>query len=129
MLKSKFNFAGLLSPNSFTTQVAKLVGGTTVAHLFTLLISPVLTRVFPAEAFGELQLFHSIIIILSIISTGCFEYTFVLPKNDRDAAILFRFSFLINFVFSLFLYLTIFLIQIFCQLFGLGYNFIIFFSK
>jgi O-antigen/teichoic acid export membrane protein len=107
MFKSRFNLTGLLTPNSFTTHVAKLVGGTTVAHLFTLLISPVLTRIFPAEAFGELQLFHSVVVILTILSTGCFEYTFVLPKRDENAAILFRLSFIINLSFSAFLYLII----------------------
>lgn len=115
-MKSSFHFSNLFKTNSFTTQVAKLVSGTTVAHLFTLVISPILTRIFPAEAFGELQLFHSIIIILSIISTGCFEYTFVLPKNDKDASLLFKFSFILNLLFNLLFYLFIFLIYNFSDL-------------
>lgn len=116
MFKNRINITGFLTHDSFATHVAKLVGGTTVAHLFTLLLSPVLTRIFPAEAFGELQLFHSIVVLLSILSTGCFEYTFVLPKRDEDAAILFKFSFFLNFLFGLLFYLLIFLIQSFSEL-------------
>lgn len=93
-----------------------MVSGTSVAHLITLAVSPILTRVFPAEAFGELQLFHSIVVILSIISTGCFEYTYVLPKSDRDASILFRLSLVLNFFFSGLFYLVIFLIHNFTTL-------------
>lgn len=115
-MKGSFYFSNLFRTNSFATQVAKLISGTTIAHLFTLAISPVLTRVFPAEAFGELQLFHSIVVILSILSTGCFEYTFVLPKSERDASILFRFSFILNLLFSLFLYGLIFLLHSFSDL-------------
>lgn len=105
-----------LRDNLYVKQVANLVGGTTLAHLVTIIISPVLTRIFPAEAFGELQLFHSLIIILSIISSGCFEYTFVLPKKDTDANILFRISFSLNLTFSLLFYLLIFLIYSFSNI-------------
>jgi len=97
-----------LKNSLYVRQVANLVSGTSLAHLITIALSPVLTRIFPAEAFGELQLFHSIVIILSIVSTGCFEYTFVLPQKDRDASLLFKFSFLLNLLFNLFLYLFIY---------------------
>lgn len=102
-------FGSKLRNSLYVRQVASLVSGTSLAHLITIALSPVLTRIFPAEAFGELHLFHSIVIILSIVSTGCFEYTFVLPKKDRDASLLFKFSLLLNLLFNLLLYLFIYI--------------------
>ncbi|MEX0724235.1 MAG: oligosaccharide flippase family protein [Gracilimonas sp.] len=109
MLNKYSTFIQGIRKSLYAQQVARLVSGTTLAHLVTILVSPVLTRLFPAEAFGELQLFHSLVVILSILSSGCFEYTFVLPKNDKDALIIFKVSFLINILFCALFYISTFL--------------------
>jgi hypothetical protein len=44
--------------SSFTTDVLKLVTGTTFAQFIVILASPLLTRLYGPEAFGFLALFH-----------------------------------------------------------------------
>jgi O-antigen/teichoic acid export membrane protein len=56
-----------------------------LAHLITILISPILTRLFSAEDFGELQLFQSLVILFALFSTGCYHYVIVSPKKESEA--------------------------------------------
>ena len=70
---------------TFLKNVFKLSSGTSLAHLITILISPVLTRLFSAEDFGELQLFQSLVILLALFSTGCYHYVIVSPKIESEA--------------------------------------------
>jgi O-antigen/teichoic acid export membrane protein len=54
--------------SSFTTDVLKLVTGTTFAQAVTILASPLLTRLYGPEAFGFLALFTSITSIIGVIA-------------------------------------------------------------
>lgn len=97
MLKRLLNKA---SDSIFIQSVAKLAGGTSLAHLVTILISPLLTRLYPVDSFGELQLFHSSVIIGSIIITGAYEFAIVIPKKNSSAASLLSISISLAFIFS-----------------------------
>ena len=54
--------------SSFTTDVLKLVTGTTFAQFIVILASPLLTRLYGPEAFGFLALFTSITSIIGVIA-------------------------------------------------------------
>jgi O-antigen/teichoic acid export membrane protein len=79
-----------------------------VAHLITLAVSPAITRIFTPEEFGIFSLFNSLVIILSMIATGTYEFSIVLPEKDKTARHLFRISLLGTLVFTLFCYTALF---------------------
>lgn len=70
---------------SFLKNVLKLSSGTSAAYIFALAISPLLTRLFSPSDFGELQFFQSLLVVASLISTGCYHFVIISPKNELDA--------------------------------------------
>lgn len=69
----------------FSSDVLKIISGTTIAQIITLLSYPIITRLYGPELFGILALFLSIGNILTVISCLRYENAIVLPKNDNDA--------------------------------------------
>jgi len=88
---------------SFVGDLTRLVSGTGVASLISLLAVPVLTRLFPPEAFGVAAFFTAIVVILSRLSCLRYEMTIVLPQEAKEAANLLGLSILICVLFALFL--------------------------
>ena len=72
--------------SSFAGDVLKLVSGTTFAQALTVLVSPILTRLYNPDGFGLLTLFVSISGILTDVSCGRYELSIPLPKSDEEAA-------------------------------------------
>lgn len=82
-------------PSAFASDVMKLVTGTTIAQIITILASPFITRFYGPEAFGLMALFMSIIGILSVIACLRYELAIMLPKSDEEAANVFGLCILI----------------------------------
>src|SRR5512136_775326 len=72
--------------SSFFTSVLKLVSGTTLAQLITILTAPIISRLFPPNAFGILSVFTSLITIVSVVICLRYEFAIVLPEKEEDAA-------------------------------------------
>ncbi|MFZ2098315.1 MAG: oligosaccharide flippase family protein [Anaerolineales bacterium] len=72
--------------SSFFTSVLKLVSGTTVAQAITILTAPIISRLFVPETFGVLNVFTSMVTIISIVICLRYEFAIVLPEDDADAA-------------------------------------------
>ena len=72
--------------NRFAADVVKLAGGATAAQLLTILVAPVLTRLYTPEAFGVAALFGSIVGILGVVACFRYELAILLPKRDDDAS-------------------------------------------
>ncbi|MBN2862691.1 MAG: oligosaccharide flippase family protein [Bacteroidales bacterium] len=89
----------------FLKNVLTLFSGSSLAQLVGLAFMPLLTRLFTPGEFGIFYLFLTIASILSLIITGGYEKTFVLPSSDKDAnkLILFSFGFLFFSTMILFL--------------------------
>lgn len=66
----------------FARDVIALVSGTTFAQAVSLLVTPILTRLYLPEAFGLLALFVSLASLLSVIT--CLRYEFAIPMVERD---------------------------------------------
>lgn len=96
--------------NSFATDVLKLVTGTTIAQIITILASPILTRLYGPEAFGLFALFTSITAIIGIIACMRYELAILLPKDDEDAVNLL--------VLSIFIAAIVSILTGFCLYFG-----------
>ena len=75
--------------SSFAGDVFTLVQGTTIALIVSLLVSPIITRLYGPEAFGLVALFISITNLLGVIACLRYEVAILLPKTDEEAANLF----------------------------------------
>jgi len=89
-------------------QVLGLGSGVILAHLITLAVSPIITRIYTPEEFGLFALFNSLVVILSLVATGAYEFSIVLPEKDRSARSLFRLSLITTLTFTLLCYLALF---------------------
>jgi O-antigen/teichoic acid export membrane protein len=73
----------------FKSEIAKniltLITGTLVAQSVTIVISPILTRIYTPEDFGIFSLYLGIAGFLSVIATGRYEMAIVLSKSDKGA--------------------------------------------
>jgi len=97
--------------SEFNKNVLILVGGTTIAQILPIALSPILTRLYTPEDFGTLAIFVAITSVLSVISCGRYELAIMLPEKDEDAINVAAVAFLFNIFVS-----TSFLI--FISLFG-----------
>jgi O-antigen/teichoic acid export membrane protein len=95
--------------NDFAFNVSKLITGTALGQLITLLVSPILTRLYTSDDFGILAVYFSVASILSVVITLRFDMAVVLPKEDDEALDLVMLGLIIAFLLS-FLFLVIFLI-------------------
>ncbi|MDP4266726.1 MAG: lipopolysaccharide biosynthesis protein [Bacteroidota bacterium] len=72
--------------SEFFKNVVTLITGTTIAQLIPIAISPLLTRLYAPDDFAVWGLYMSIVmIIISGVSTGNYEFAIVLPEEDRKA--------------------------------------------
>lgn len=94
-----FNNLKKLSVSS--RNIIVLVTGTTLAQSIPIILSPILTRIYSPEEFGEFSVFMAIITILSVVATGRYEQAVMLPKKERDAVHIVILSLLIASCFSL----------------------------
>lgn len=98
---------------TFLLNVLRLSSGTTLAHLFTIAVSPILTRLYSASDFGELQFFQSAVIITSLVTTGCYHYMIVHPREDSKALALMKGIWLLSISSALIVLVIGILIKIF----------------
>jgi len=94
---------------SFFKNVIKLIGGSLGAHLISLMLLPVITRLFLPDAFGELGIFAAVTGVLGV--TICFRYemAIVLPKRNIEAVNVWWLCILITSVYTGLICLIIFL--------------------
>ena len=70
--------------------VAVVSGGTAVAQLVTVLVSPITSRQYGPDAYGVANVFLSLAGILSPLAGLTYGYAVVIPKEDTDALTLAR---------------------------------------
>lgn len=87
---------------SFASDVLTLVGGAAFAQILTILVIPILTRLYGPGDFGLLALFSSITGIFGIIVCLRYELSIMLPESDKEAANLLGLSLIIAFMLSAF---------------------------
>ena len=72
--------------SSFFTSLLKLVSGTTLAQLITILTAPIISRLFLPEVFGAYTIFYTWVTIISVVICLRYEFAIVLAEDDEDAA-------------------------------------------
>lgn len=87
--------------NGFIKSVAVLAGGTAFAQAITLLVLPILTRLYSPEDFTLLAVYSSIVGIISVVACLRLEIAIPLPERNEDAASLFVLSLIVSACFGL----------------------------
>lgn len=82
---------------SFVRNVLVMATGTAAAQAVTMILSPIITRMYGPEAYGIMGTFNSLINIIIPISALTYPIAIVLPKRDEDAKGLVRLSLIITF--------------------------------
>jgi O-antigen/teichoic acid export membrane protein len=82
-----------------------LVSGTIAAQLISILLQPIIRRLYPAEAFGTYSVYMSLIGIIAVISTLRYDDAIVLPAKEKDSANLVVLSQIYNLLVSVALFL------------------------
>jgi len=81
-----------LSGHSFLNSVAVVAGGSAAAQAIAIALSPILTRIFGPELFGEYGVFMSVAAVMAAVSCLAYEHAVVLPARQGDAVRLMRVS-------------------------------------
>lgn len=86
MKKILYNINKRFPHGSFFRNVAILASGTAMAQALSLCISPILTRIYPVESFGRLQVYiAALTFTLNSISLR-YEVAILLPEDELDGA-------------------------------------------
>lgn len=80
--KNKFN---QLQSNRFVKNVTVLAGGVAFAQVLTILILPLLTRLYTPQDFEILALYTSILSIVGVVACLRFEIAIPIPKDNKTA--------------------------------------------
>lgn len=86
----------LIINNRFLKDVLTLLSGSAIAQIIGFALMPVLTRLFTPEEFGIFYIFLTTASILSVLITGGYEKSLVLPPSDIDARKLLSFVFMLS---------------------------------
>ncbi len=104
--RRRFNFKG-----EFFKNVVTLMTGTIAAQLFTVAVSPILTRLYTPADFGIFALFTAMNAVLSIVAAARYETAVMLPRDDGDALNIVVLSGIITLIFTTLLQTGIFVFE------------------
>ena len=94
-------FSKLKLKSEFTKNVLTLMTGTTIAQAIPIAISPILTRMYSPEDFGEIAGYSAVIAIIGVMATGRYDSAVILPKRDEDAVAVAGASISLSLIFAL----------------------------
>ncbi len=93
--------------SEFVKNVLTLFSGASIAQFIPILVSPVLSRIYAPENFGQLGVIMSVVGIFSIVATFQYESAIMLPKKDEDAFNLLVLAVSITFFISVLSYILV----------------------
>ncbi len=73
---------------NFKKQVLTLVSGTMGSQIITILMVPILARIYTPANFGGWALFVAVSGLLSLVSAGRYDSAIILPKRIKEARVL-----------------------------------------
>ena len=95
--RTKKKVSLILPRGRFARSVAMLAGGTALGQAITVLVSPILTRLYTPEDFGIFGVYASILGIVTVVASLRYEYALPLPEDDETAANILVLCFLLLF--------------------------------
>jgi len=100
--------------SNFAKSIVLISGGTLLAQIINILLSPILTRIYNPQDYGVLTVYTSILGMLAIISTFKYEWGIPIAEDDKKAINVFALSFIILILYTV-------LISILLLFFGNGF--------
>jgi lipopolysaccharide exporter len=100
--------------SSFAKNVLTLITGATIAQAIPIVISPIISRLYSPDDFGQFAIFMAITAIIGSVATLRYEMAIVLPNNNKDAINLLTISVVFSFLIAGITLLTVFLLK--CQI-------------
>lgn len=98
-----------LFKSKFLQHVATLASGSAIAQFLGFAFIPLLSRIYPQEAFGLLASYSAMVSLVSSYATLKYDTALVLPKEDRSAYALLKLSNIIGLILTILSCLVIFL--------------------
>lgn len=86
MKRVKKRIHNLLPRNAFARGVSILMGGTIGAQALTMLVAPLLTRLYSPDDYGLMAVFGSLLMVLGVNACLRYEMAIPLPEDDQEAA-------------------------------------------
>ena len=99
------------SNSEFYRNTFILIIGTVAAQSIPILLQLVLRRIYSPEDFGAMAIYLTLFSILTIVFSLRYESAIMLPGNNHIAANILVLTFLLNIVFSIVLFISIFLFR------------------
>lgn len=90
-----------LRKNQFIRNVLIIATGTAAAQFITLILSPIITRLYGPEAFGMLGVFTAVIGVVAPVAALTYPVAIVLPRSDKEAKYLVKLSIYICISFAI----------------------------
>ncbi len=87
--------------SDYVKNILRLFGGTSLAQIVPILISPLLTRLYSTEQFGYFATYVSVYTVLTVFSTGRYDQAIILSKNKREQNVLITICFVFLLIVSL----------------------------
>ena len=109
MLFKRKYFPAYILRSELVRNASVLMSGTVVAQLLSILLQPVLRRLYTPESFGIYSVYLSLVGMIIVISSLRYDDAIVLPKSDKESINLVGISLIINFVINLFIFFLVFL--------------------
>lgn len=93
--------------NKYLRNIFALASGTIVAQLITILMSPVVSRLYSPEDFGSFVFYASIVSALGLVTTLRYEMAINLPREKKEKVAAMMLSLMVAALFCLLLYLSV----------------------
>jgi len=74
-----------LGQSRFVKQIMIVMTGTGLAQVLTVLLAPIISRLYEPSAFGDFSLYTSIVSVLAVIASLRYEVAICLPERDEEA--------------------------------------------
>lgn len=100
MKREKF-FPYHLLRSELLRSASVLISGSIIAQLLSILLRPILTRLFSPESFGIYSVYLSLVGIIIVFSSLRYDDAIVLPKSDKESTNLLGLSLILNFLINL----------------------------
>lgn len=101
MINIKEYIRGFFSKGTFKKNIAIMFSGTVISQVVYLLFYPILTRIYQPSDFGQYAIFIAFLSIGSLIVTGQYESSILLPKKEKNVRYLVWGAIALALIFSL----------------------------
>ncbi len=100
-------FANRLLKSELLRNASVLFSGTVAAQLISILLQPLLRRLFSPEAFGSYSVYTSLVGIIAVIGSFRYDEAIVLPKKDKEAINILALSLFISVSFNILIFIIL----------------------